>query len=572
MGDIGQDIYQQFGNMSYTGSMYKSLAQQANFAEQELMDNISKALTTGDGVVTSGSKSAGDGSPLRTQFLWGTLEKVSAAQEDFAFVKRIKKHKVYSNTFEWSAINQYGGAGDNFIAENSSTGLGVDYTSLAADDVFSRLVQQIRYMYAVRQVGVVANAVKSIQDPAKVAEEAMRTELLGKMNIAMYWGDSLKQSLQFDGLEAQIMKWVGSTTLGGWGFTNDAPILFDCQGRPISQELLNEACMVSSSLFGAPQTLLMSTMARQDTMKLLYPYQRTGMGDGGNTFGVRPHTFASDFGDINLVADKTLRPNRPLMFDGNGSSGLPRTSATVDASLTADVSAGITVSGSGVTYLGVTTAGTGNFWEFSCKRGYAASALAKPAVPSNSASFGNQTNNLAPGTYYYAVSVVVNGKESLPLYLKAGANAGTADSTIGNATAVTITSSNALAVLTLTNAGITGADASKAKYRIYRTASLSSAPTSISQFGLLAECGQSNSATTVFYDNGFYIPGTDTAFLLTESKYGNDGIMLAQLLPIMLRSLPNAILADPIAILAFIAPIVFVPRHHVILRNVGRVS
>jgi hypothetical protein len=128
-----------------------------------------------------------------------------------------------------------------------------------------------------------------------------------------------------------------------------------------------------------------------------------------------------------------------------------------------------------------------------------------------------------------------------------------------------------MVTITIGHDNFTGSDAATCKFRIYRSASVSSVPAA-GDYNLLMEVGRSSGSTTIAYDNGFYIPGTDTAFLMTESKAGTDGMMLAQLLPLMLRALPNKLMTDPIAILAFIAPIIFVPRHHVIIRNIGRLT
>lgn len=75
------------------------------------------------------------------------------------------------------------------------------------------------------------------------------------------------------------------------------------------------------------------------------------------------------------------------------------------------------------------------------------------------------------------------------------------------------------------------------------------------------------------YDNGMYIPGTDNAFLITEKRNGTNGWFMAELLPLMrCIGLPSLPMADPLVMLWFACPILLVPRHHVWIRNIGRLQ
>src|SRR6185312_7365680 len=124
---------------------YIQLRDLANQSEE-----LYKSFTTGEGIVSAGQGSAGDGSKLRVQFLHNVLEEVSFEQEDAGLMKVIPKQKVYSNTFEWSQLNQYGGAGDGFTTESGfdTNQFGIN----ASDDIFTRLVLQIKYLCAVRNI------------------------------------------------------------------------------------------------------------------------------------------------------------------------------------------------------------------------------------------------------------------------------------------------------------------------------------------------------------------------------------------------------------------------------------
>jgi hypothetical protein len=105
------------------------------------------------------------------------------------------------------------------------------------------------------------------------------------------------------------------------------------------------------------------------------------------------------------------------------------------------------------------------------------------------------------------------------------------------------------------------------KFRIYRAPS---SATSISQFALLGETGCPTAGNATLYDNGYQIPGADQAFLITEQKHGIDGWGFWQLCPLLKRPLPHTALLEFFVLLLFATPVLRVPRHHIVVRNIGR--
>lgn len=525
--------------MGWNSPDFQALKALANESEQMLKS----AYTTGEGIVTAGTGATGDASKVRVQFLHDGLEQVSFEMDDAKLFKHMKKEKVYSNTFEWSQILQYGGAGDGFVSE---TGTGTDpagnnYFGVSdSSETFARQVLQIKFMAAVRNLSLVSTLVNSVGgNIEKIAEASATKELISKANLALYYGDGRLCNTQFNGMARQMIDYV---SLYSQNASADQVILYDAGGQSVDKYLLEEIAMQNKLLYGHINELWQSPQGYADTQKNLFPEARIREGERG-TFGVDKRTFTGPYGDIKLYDDPMFRPNHPLVADGPGVTGIPR--AVADSGAPVLGSSSVTAAGG--------SAGTASWWlNITVNQTNPAAA---PAVPSGA---GNQGNRLAAGTYGYAVAPVYQGKEGLPVYINS----------------VTVTAGQ-IVTITIPNANVTGISSAMAaglKFRVYRSAVAAS--TTATDYALLHETGCSGaSGNSVSYDNGMYIPGADAAFALTGQRNGSSGIFLAQLLPLMKRQgLPETVLGTPLAMLLFLAPIVFVPRHHIYIRNIARAS
>lgn len=537
--DIGFNVAGfEFGDSSYNVFAEEARRQKAMFM---------KSLTTGEGIVASG---ATGGQALRLQFMHGMLEKQSFEQDDAMAMKVIPKKDVTSTAIEWTTQGQYGGPGDGFVPETGSDG---NFGLSGSDTNYKRRVRNVKFLAAKRLISLAAQLVRNVTEPEATEEESATLEIIGKANLAVYFGDSYKSNTQFDGLIRQITDWVTE-------FPQDQVILWDAQGQPIDADLLEKIAVACRTRFGRPSMMLMSALAYGDTQSLLFPRERYGGGALGE-FGVDKRTFRATTGPVKLVDDPTLRPNQPLVVDGTGMDGKPRTGAGDTGSVGWNANPWSACSAG--------AAGSGNFWQNVTTNDLAA-AISAPRTPSGE---GNQKNALAAGTYYYAASVVYQGLESLAWVFGAAA----AD-TVTGATAVTVTAGQ-IVTCTFDYTKITGLGSTyprnRVKVRVYRYGGPgAAAPTALSDFDFLFEVGwpTGGTANTSGFDNGFNIPGTDNAFLITEKKGRADGWFWAQLLPMMRRPLPHLEMGDPVAMLCFGCPILWVPRHHIHVRNVGRAA
>ena len=519
-----------------------------------------KSLTTGDGVVVGGDTG---GRSLRVQFLHDMLEKQSFEQDDAVAMKLIPKKKVYETAIEWTTQAQYGGPGSGFLPE---TGADSSFGVSSSDDNFKRRVRNVKFLAAKRLISLVAQVVRNIADPDTVSEESATLEIIGKANLAMYYGDSLTQQTSFDGFPRQIKDWVQE-------FPQDQGIMWDAGGQPVDEGLIEDIANFCRQRFGRPSRLLESSTTFRDTMKLLYPKERARIDESGGTFGQNRTRFQSTVGLIQIDPDPTLRANNPLQVDGPGMTGKPRTSSTADTGGTDWTANPFTAVNPAAA-----TAGTRDFFRNVTLNTDAASIAGAagdtPAVPTGE---GNQGNRLKAGTYYYGASIVVDGVEGQAWIFGANAkgvltgvatNSGNVDVTAGQIVKVSIDLNQ------IANLGGSGPVRNRTRIRIYRYGPTPTAaiiiPTSFNQFDFLFEIGvPTATAATMGCDNGFNIPGTDQAFLITEKKGKGDGWFWAQLMPLMRRPLPHIEMGDPVAMLCFGCPILWVPRHHIWVRNIG---
>lgn len=554
--------------MGFFNPMWQQIVRDAQFDEMELQ----KAATTGEGVVQPstgplGPSTAGDDRPLRVQYMHDKLEVATMSQDDARFFKRHPIEKVYSNTFEWTRYEQFGGAGDGFVLESGFQQSANQFGQNISDDNFSRQIAQIKYMAATRNVSLPAQLVRSVSDPEKAAETGATNELIYKCNNSMYWGDGLKTFSQFNGIKAQILGHVNFNPA-------DYAILYDAGGSPITKDLLEDVLVISRMKFGKPSVVINSTPTYGDSQKLLFPETRFMEGADGS-FGQNRRNFHGPDGDVYLENDPLLRINRPGVLEGPGSDGRPRTTSTTvspaDANSITWASTPYTTPPSSV------APGAGYFWQFANVNTDAAVLATVPALPSGD---GNNGNRLQAGNYYVAVAPVYGGLEG-PAWVYG--HTGVMASLTASANAEAITAATAIQPaagqviqIDVAAAAITGLGATYprnlTKVRVYIYGGPNAAaPTSLAQFNLLEECAFPTNGNTRLYHNGFVIPGTDNSFAITERKNGEKMMFFAQLLPLMRRlNLPSFLMGDPLAMLLFGTPIYLVPRFNVWIRNIGR--
>lgn len=529
---------------------YLSFRDAAQADEAEL---IEKALTTGNGIVSGGATGA---QALRQQFLHDTLELSLYAQADAEGIKHFPVEKAYSTTVEWTSFDGYGATGDGFTQELGDDGLG---NLVGSDDAFTRRTRTIKYLKAQREIGVVTQQVRNIKDPVAAAEQGATLELVKNMNLALYWGDEHTNQMSFTGIKGQVFEKALANP------SAYSTLLYDAGGYRIDGQMLTDIQAICAKNFGNPSLLLQSVDGYNQTEASLFQQQRGEFGSEGYMGGDRS-VFRSGWGNIKRVGDKMLRANRPLNIAGIGYDGKPRDSASgADATYPAAVGQIVNNPFTSVTAI---AGGSGYYFDNRTLNDRTPSTDPVAASPNNLSGAGAVTA-------YYAISLVIGGAESKARVY--GVNTSAAGS-IGTGvagdqpTGVAVAQGQIVKVVVndaLVAGGLSASYKQVTRIRLYSYVG-TSAPTALSQFSLVDEFAfPSGSSTATIWDNGMYIPGGDSAFLLTQARDGHKSVNLMQLLPMMKRDLPNTAMTDRFAMLAFVTPILWVPEHHIIVRNVG---
>ncbi len=151
---------------------------------------------------------------------------------------------------------------------------------------------------------------------------------------------------------------------------------------------------------------------------------------------------------------------------------------------------------------------------------------------------------LAAGTYSYGVAAIGKGGRTLATEIAA-----TVTPTAGQKITLTIVST----------------DSNVLYYEVYRNPAGTSATVDANR-RFVARAPRTGSSTT-WDDDGFAVPDTSEAAAL---YIGEDEVMFNQLLPVVKRRLPIALMAERYAYLIFGTPIVQVPTHNIWITNIGR--
>ena len=538
----------------YPQQNYTALAEALRDAERTGESvNVQKALTTGNGIVAN---LATGGQALREQFLVDGLRDVLYEDEDARFTKSLGIEKAYSVTVEWTTFDRPGDGGDGFQEE---TGDASTYNFSGADDSYTRRTKNIKYLGVQRQVGVVArNVDKTLVDPFTQSEKAAMLDLTSKIEKANLYSDETLNGKGWTGVPGQIWDWLRGTGAAD-EHPEDATVIFDARGAILEEQLISEIQTSVELRFGSLQELWQTPQGYSDTDAALFSRQRGDFGSKGVAGGDRAE-FISRFGRVKRDFSKFLRANKPLDLGGIASTGKPRAATETGA---------IAWSATPFSAIAAQAPSTGYWWNYTTRsNGDNRCVTTAPSLPNGSDS-GSPTNHLAAGDHYYALSLVVNGRESAYW-----ANGAAAAGTLTAAAAVTATLGQIIKITVAVASATFGANSYRnVRFRVYRysTTGGGAAPTSLSQFNLVEEGGFPAGATNgVFFDNGLFIPGAETAFGLTKTRQGKKCVSYLEMLAPLRRDLPATALSDQFCVLTFGTPILWTPRHHVQIINIGR--
>lgn len=279
----------------------------------ERMEQLHKALSTG----TAGAPAAVPGSvdtpagALRVESLESTLKTTTFRMEHIKFWRAISKKRAFSTVEEYNVLDSYGSDASAFFSEGG--------LPREEDANYERRFQVVKFLGVTKVVTQPMLLVRAAHGDVMARETINGTMwLLERMEKALYFGNSITNSLQFNGLAAQIIPQnnfdrvtgsVSATTvdLYGGGGANDNVI--DLQGSPMTEEILEEASQRVADFYGRMQVLFLSTRALSDLAKTFFPKERIHLPAPTDGVVGTPLThFASQNGYVRLEPNVFIRP------------------------------------------------------------------------------------------------------------------------------------------------------------------------------------------------------------------------------------------------------------------------
>lgn len=452
------------------------------------------------------------GQAMVPESLEQTLISTTFKEKHLRVWKRMPKQKAYSTVEEYATVDSFGtdipGAG--FFIQGD--------LPVTSDLEATRRFSQVHFLGTVRGITHPMTQVNSIGGPeglrmnqAEAKEVLAGTRyVLRQLEYALLWGRNATIPTQFDGMEAQILGASHANLLAG------ADNIIDMRGQHLTDETLNEAAQIIADNFGEPELAgFLSNQTLTDLSNFLANVKRVNLDSvtpQGVDLGIPTRAFRSNFGNIGY---------EPCRFLRNESRVAPATKSheSAPAAPTLDVTAPHT-------------------------DGYVTGADADSKFASGDA-----------GNYYYHITAFNQFGESAPL-------------SVGP---VTVASGEMVTFYLDCASGVWSAASNKtgvSGYRIYRGAK---GVSDTSKRYFIDEVAVDDADADEATDLNLFLPGTARAFI--DDMSPEESISTKVLTPLL--KWPLAIIDTRIrfALLLYLTgPILYAPKKHVEIINIGRFS
>lgn len=266
----------------------------------EELQELQKALGTGQDGEAYGNGAYNDMSALRPQSLEGTLKVVTARQEHIKFWKELSKKPAYNTVEEFNVLDSYGGNSSPFFMEGGLPN--------EEDSNFIRQSQMVKFLGTTRVITHPATLVRNTTGDIVAGESERGTLwLLQQLERALYFADSALDSLQFDGLYAQVRNFVS-------GKTYQNQHIIDMRGAVIDENIMEDAATIIADNYGSGTLQMhMTNQVHKDFSKLITGNggrQRIMMGGQQEVMLGQPvRGYAANSADINFVNNIFLKPD-----------------------------------------------------------------------------------------------------------------------------------------------------------------------------------------------------------------------------------------------------------------------
>jgi hypothetical protein len=249
-------------------------------ANAQEIEQLQKALSIGSEYATQTPGTLTQGAALAVEDLDRTLKLVTHSMEHIKLWKDIGKEKVSQTVHEFNVQNSYGNEVPVFFQMGG--------TPSSTDAKYARDVAIVKYLGTQGQVQHNLTLIQAAHGPVIAREVKNKTiELLSRNERAMFSADSSINSLEYDGIEAQIASKEGqakykSTAFAGYdGLGVDDSVFIDMRSRDdiLDEDSCEEACLRAVNNFGMPMDMYLATDVHSDFSRAFYAKQVTRPGD-----------------------------------------------------------------------------------------------------------------------------------------------------------------------------------------------------------------------------------------------------------------------------------------------------
>lgn len=258
------------------------------------VEELQKALSISQNYGTTAPGSLEGGSALAVEDLDRTLKLVTHGLEHLKLWKDIIKEKVPQTVHEYNVQNSYGDEVSPFFQMGG--------TPQSTDANYDREVIQVKYLGTQGQVQHNLTLIQAAHGPVIAREVKNKTiELLARNERSMFDADSGINSLEYDGIDAQIrakedQSQYKSTAFAGYESAGaDESVILDVRGQ-FDDDVAEDMALKNVNNFGMAMDCYLGTDVHSRFSKDFFNKQRTLPGEtltSGNR--VKEHTGTLDF-------------------------------------------------------------------------------------------------------------------------------------------------------------------------------------------------------------------------------------------------------------------------------------
>jgi hypothetical protein len=301
---------------------------------QNNMEELNKALGTGQDGEAYGNGAYADMSAIRPQSLEPTLKIVTAQEKNIKFWKSIGKKQAFNTVEEFNVMDSYGGNSSPFFTEGGLPN--------EEDSNYIRQSQMVKFLGTTRVITHPATLVRNtVGDMVAQQQTAGTMWLLMQLEKALYFGNSALDPLAFDGVITQITNFVA-----GKAYQNQHVI--DMRGLPLDENTLEDISTIVADNYGSGiLDLHLTNQVNKDLSKLIIANggatsrQRFEGGQGSAvTLGAPVRGYSANNAEISFVNNIFLKPQTaPLASSQRGAPAVPTLDATTPIAAGTDATA-----------------------------------------------------------------------------------------------------------------------------------------------------------------------------------------------------------------------------------------